>query len=282
MNVLTFDIEEWFHILDASSTRSARQWEDFESRIEDNVPRLLEFLAEANQKATFFCLGWIARKHPAIIREIDGQGHEIGSHSDMHQLVYTQRPDEFRSDLMSSLKTLEDLTGKKVRAYRAPGFSITEATPWAFEILSECGIEIDCSVFTAARSHGGYGRFPIHGPCYVERNGVLVKEFPVVHFKAGPFRIVFSGGGYFRITPYPLVRCMMKRSDYVMVYLHYRDFDYGQRMIEGLPIHRRFKSYVGIRGAFRKLQMLLADFEFVDLSSADRLVDWPAAEIVRV
>jgi polysaccharide deacetylase family protein (PEP-CTERM system associated) len=282
MNVLTFDIEEWFHILDTRSTLSRHQWEEFESRIEDNIPKILEFLAQTGQKATFFCLGWIAEKHPTIVRKIDDLGHEIGTHSDLHQLVYRQNPEEFRTDLLRSVKTLEDLTGKKVRAYRAPGFSITEATPWAFDILGECGIEIDCSIFTASRSHGGYGSFPLHGPCHIERNGGTIKEFPVNHYRAGPLRVVFSGGGYFRIMPYPLIRHMIRHSDYVMVYLHYRDFDYGQRVIEDLPLYRKFKSYVGIRGALGKLQRLLSDFEFVDLGTADRLVDWDNTETVRV
>jgi polysaccharide deacetylase family protein (PEP-CTERM system associated) len=281
MNVLTFDIEEWFHILDNRSTRSCLQWEGFESRIEANMPRLLDFLTGQGQKATFFCLGWIAEKHPAIVREIDGLGHEIGTHSHMHQLVYTQSREEFKTDLERSVKTLEDLTGKKVRSYRAPGFSITKQTPWAFDILRECGIEIDCSIFAARRAHGGYGDFSWRGPCRVNRGGETIKEFPLCPFDAGPFRIVFSGGGYFRIMPYGLIRLMMKRSDYAMVYLHYRDFDPGQRVLEDLPLHRRFKSYVGIKGAFRKLQKLLADFEFTDLRTAEGLVDWDNTPIVK-
>jgi polysaccharide deacetylase family protein (PEP-CTERM system associated) len=280
MNVLTFDLEEWFHILDSEHTHSDDQWTKFESRIEENLPGLLELLDRTQQPATFFCLGWIARKYPGVIREIDRMGHEIATHSDMHQLVYSQSPDQFRSDLMRSVKSLEDLTGKKVTAYRAPGFSITEKTPWAFDVLMECGIEIDCSVFTSARAHGGFDGFPMKTPCLIERNGARIKEFPLSHFKLGPLRIVFSGGGYFRIMPYPLIRHMMKRSTYVMVYLHYRDFDYGQGTIDGLPLYRRFKSYVGIRGALAKLSRLILEFRFVDVRTANSLVDWEEAGTV--
>jgi len=282
MNVLTFDIEEWFHILDNRSTRSCSEWERFESRIEANMPRLLDLLAGMEQKATFFCLGWIAEKHPAIVREIDGLGHEIGTHSHMHQLVYSQSRKEFKADLERSVKTLEDLTGKKVRSYRAPGFSITGKTPWAFETLCDFGIEVDCSIFAARRSHGGFGDFPWRGPCRIRSRGGMIKEFPVCPFEAGPFRVVFSGGGYFRIMPYGLIRRMMKRLDYTMVYLHYRDFDFGQRVIEDLPLHRKFKSYVGIRGAFRKLQNLLSEFEFTDLRTAEGLIDWESAPVMDV
>lgn len=282
MNILTFDIEEWFHILDSEHTDSDRQWENFESRIEDNLAGLLELLEGVGQPATFFCLGWIARKYPGVIKEIDRLGHEIGTHSDLHQLVYTQSPDQFRRDLESSVRCLEDLTGKKITAYRAPGFSITEQTPWAFDVLMECGIEIDCSVFTSNRAHGGFTSFPLKTPCRIERNGSSIKEFPLSHYSVGPLRVVYSGGGYFRIMPYPVIRHMMKRSSYVMVYLHYRDFDYGQGMIDGLPLHRRFKSYVGIKGALAKLRRLITDFPFVDVRTADSLMDWDKAETVRL
>jgi peptidoglycan/xylan/chitin deacetylase (PgdA/CDA1 family) len=200
----------------------------------------------------------------------------------MHQLVYTQSREGFKADLERSVKTLEDLTGKKVRSYRAPGFSITRRTPWAFDILCECGIEVDCSIFAARRSHGGYGAFPRRGPCIMNLGERTIREFPVCPFGAGPFRFVFSGGGYFRITPYALIRHMMKRSDYVMVYLHYRDFDFGQRVIEDLPVHRKFKSYVGIKGAFRKLERLLSEFEFTDLRTAEGLIDWDTAPVLDI
>jgi polysaccharide deacetylase family protein (PEP-CTERM system associated) len=282
MRILTFDVEEWFHILDSEHTGSDRQWAGFDSRIEENLPRLLEFLDEAHQPATFFCLGWIARKYPGVIKEIDRRGHEIGTHSDMHQLVYTQSPAEFRTDLEHSVKSIEDLTGKRIRAYRAPGFSITEKTPWAFDVLMECGIEIDCSVFAAVRAHGGFATFPQKVPCRIERNGSSIKEFPLGYYSMGFLRLIFSGGGYFRLIPYSMIRHFMKRSPYVMVYLHYRDFDCGQGRIQGLPFHRRFKSYVGIRGAFQKLRRLISEFEFVDLGTADTLTDWDRVDTVRL
>ena len=121
MNVLTFDIEEWFHILDNRSTQSCSDWEEFESRIEANMPRLLELLAGRKQKATFFFLGWIAERHPAMVKEIDRLGHEIGTHSHMHQLVYTQSREEFKADLLqkkviliSSLKLSTRIEGSAV------------------------------------------------------------------------------------------------------------------------------------------------------------------------
>jgi polysaccharide deacetylase family protein (PEP-CTERM system associated) len=277
MNILTFDIEEWFHILDHETTESSRGWEDFESRIHANMDRLFEFLTGHDQKATFFCLGWVCEKYPEVVRAIARLGFEIGTHSDLHCLVYKQTRDIFRKDLENSIKRLEDVTGQRVTSYRAPGFSLTEHTPWAFEVLAESGIETDCSVFTAPRAHGGFRDFPFPGPCWIESGGLRLKEFPVGHLQVGPLRIAFSGGGYLRILPYPVLRWIMKRTGYVMVYLHYRDFDSGQAVIRELPPHRRFKSYVGIKGTFRKLERLIADFEFIDLRTAAAMVDWQTA-----
>ncbi|MBN4062523.1 polysaccharide deacetylase family protein, partial [Bacteroidales bacterium AH-315-I05] len=152
MKVLTFDIEEWFHILDEPSTKTEKQWENYESRIHLNVDRILELLETKKQKATFFCLGWIAKKYPEVIRKIDDMGYEIATHSNLHQLVYEQTREEFKTDLENSIKLIEDITGKKIRVYRAPGFSIKEENKWAFEVLIENGIEVDCSIFPAERS----------------------------------------------------------------------------------------------------------------------------------
>jgi peptidoglycan/xylan/chitin deacetylase (PgdA/CDA1 family) len=124
MNILTFDIEEWFHILDNESTKTINQWKNYEVRIHSNMERIFLLLEKHNQKATFFCLGWIAETYPEIIRKIVNRGYELGSHTRMHQLIYKQTPKEFASDLNFSVKTLEDITGQKVKYFRAPGFSI--------------------------------------------------------------------------------------------------------------------------------------------------------------
>jgi polysaccharide deacetylase family protein (PEP-CTERM system associated) len=282
MNILTFDVEEWFHILDHEATRSKAQWAGFEGRIQGNLDRLLCLLQDKEQKATLFCLGWVARQYPQVVKQIDSLGYQIGTHSDMHQLVYMQKRDDFKRDLERSIKTLEDLTGKRVTVYRAPGFSITRHTPWAFDTLADCGIEIDCSIFPSSRAHGGYKEFPFHRPCFIEREGIRIKEFPASYYRVLGRKVVFSGGGYFRITPYSLIRHMMRRSDYIMVYLHCRDFDRGQAIIGDLSLLRRFKSYVGIKGAFRKLKAMLSDFPFVDLRTADSLIDWDSARTISI
>jgi peptidoglycan-N-acetylglucosamine deacetylase len=282
MKILTFDIEEWFHILDTDATRTEDTWAGYGSRIHPNVDRILDALSGGRHRATFFCLGWIAKKHPDIIRKIDKEGYEIASHSSLHQLVYEQGPKVFRRDVEDSVRMIQDVTGKKVSIYRAPGFSVGSATPWAFEILAECGIKIDCSVFPARHGHGGFREFGHARPALISVNGKSLMEFPInLYFLAGK-SVIFSGGGYFRLLPYPLVAGLFKRSDYCMTYFHPRDFDTQQPVIKGLPQHRKFKSYYGLKGAFAKFKKLLEDFDFTDVSSAAGTVEWEKVPVVHL
>ena len=254
MNILTFDIEEWFHILDNNSTKTEADWAKYPSRIHENMERIFQLLEETNQQATFFCLGWVARKHPDIIRSIANRGYEIATHSDLHQLAYEQSRSEFKNDLETSIKALEDITGKKIRAYRAPGFSIKQENKWVFEVLIENGIEVDCSVFPAKRSHGGFEQFGVAEPCWIDIDGYRLKEFPINTVNGLGKSLIFSGGGYFRLIPYPILQQLTKRSNYVMTYFHPRDFDANQPMIEELSRLRKFKSYYGLSGCLDKLK----------------------------
>ena len=280
MNILTFDVEDWFHVLDNPATKGEKQWMQLESRIHQNMDKILNLLEKNNQKATFFSMGWVARKYPEILKKIDSLGYEIASHSDMHQLAYEFNREEFRQDLDISIKSIEDITGKKVRAYRAPGFSLIQENKWVFEELINNGIEIDCSVFPAQRAHGGFEEFGYAEPAYIEVDGAKIKEFPINIYPLFGKNIIFSGGGYFRLIPYPLMKHFMKKSNYVMTYLHPRDFDYEQPMIEGLSTFRKFKSYVGLKGSYDKLEKLINDFKFVDLEEVDSTMDWSKAKTI--
>ena len=282
MNILTFDIEEWFHILDNNSTKTEMDWAKYPSRIHENMERIFQLLEETNQQATFFCLGWVARKHPDIIRSIANRGYEIATHSDLHQLAYEQNRKEFKNDLETSINALEDITGKKIRAYRAPGFSIKQENKWVFEVLIENGIEVDCSVFPAKRSHGGFEQFGVAEPCWIDIDGHRLKEFPINTVNGLGKSLIFSGGGYFRLIPYPILQQLTKRSNYVMTYFHPRDFDANQPMIEELSRLRKFKSYYGLSGCLDKLKKLMTDFPFIDLANAEQLVNWDEAKIVKI
>lgn len=274
MNILTFDIEEWFNILDNDSTKTEKEWSNFEYRLDANADRIFDLLDKHNQNATFFCLGWVARKFPHIVKKINSLGYEVATHSDLHQLAYEQNQREFREDLQKSIYSIEELTGTKVTSYRAPGFSIKKENRWVFDILIDEGIEIDCSVFPAKRAHGGFEEFGYARPSLINSNGKHLKEFPINLYPILGKNIIFSGGGYFRLVPYPVLKKFMNNSDYVMTYLHPRDFDYTQPMIKNLSLVRKFKSYYGLKGAMNKLEHLITDYKFIDLREANAKVDW--------
>lgn len=282
MNILTFDIEEWFHILDNDSTKTEKDWAKYEYRLDANMDRIFELLQKNNQKATFFCLGWIAREFPHVLKKIDDMGFEVATHSDMHQLAYEHNKKEFVNDLEKSIKSIEDVIAKKVITYRAPGFSIIESNKWVFEELVKQGIKIDCSVFPAKRAHGGFVSYNQAKPSLIEIEGITLKEFPINLFKIGPTKLIFSGGGYFRIFPYFLLKAMMKKSNYVMTYFHPRDFDFNQPIIKELNGMRKFKSYVGLKKSLLKLDRLIHDFDFIDLETADSIIDWNTVPIIKL
>lgn len=280
MKILSFDIEEWFHILDHDSINEVTKWNSFESRIHNNLDRILGILKENNTSATFFIIGWIGVKYPDIVKRIQECGYEIGSHSHMHQLAYNQSLNDFRDDLTRSINVLEDITGKKIKYYRAPGFSITEENSWALEVLIENGIEVDCSIFPASRAHGGMPSFGTATPSIIDFQGIQIKELPINTYPFWGNSIIFSGGGYFRILPYPLLKYLTRRSDYLMSYFHPRDFDFSQPKIKDLSLPRKFKSYVGLKSAERKFIKWINDFNFLDIREAIASIDWEKVEIV--
>lgn len=281
MNILTFDTEEWFHLLDNDSTRSEQQWIHYEKRIEGNVGRLMDILDSTNTKATFFIIGWVAKQYPALVRRI-AERFQIGSHTMNHQLVWQQGAQAFRDDVEESIKRLEDISGKKVECFRAPGFSIRESETWAFETLAEFGILYDSSVFPAHHAHGGMPSYMGYGPALICGNGFEVKEFPITYKTVMGKHLVFSGGGYFRLFPYRCIRKWTRESPYLMSYIHPRDLDPAQPMIKELSLFRRFKSYYGLAGAESKLRRWLTDFDFVDLQTAAERIDWGKVERMEV
>ena len=282
MNILTFDIEEWFHILDNQSTEDISKWDNFEYRLDNNLEKILNLLEKKKKKATFFCLGWIAKKYPYLIQKIDNAGYEIGSHSNHHILAYKQNRIDFKEDLKNSINTLEEITNKKVKYYRAPGFSIKDSNIWIFDELISNGIEIDCSIFPSRRSHGGFPNFPSNIPSYINRKGKLIKEFPINTISLFGNTFIFSGGGYFRLLPYIVIKNLIKDSNYVMTYFHPRDIDKNQPTIKDLSIYRKFKSYIGLKSCFKKLDKLLSEFDFIDLQEANKKINWKKSPIIKL
>ena len=280
MNILTFDIEDWYN---CDFISGDFDWDKHEVRIYDSVRRILDELDRRNLKGTFFCLGWLAENHPTIIREIADRGHEVGCHSYQHELSHRFTPEEFISDTTKEKSLIEGVIGKPVRLFRAPGFSITKNNTWALRALADMGFEYDCSIFPAAHDYGGMPSYGEGMPKLIDlEDGRFIKEFPInIHQVAGK-NLVFSGGGFFRLFPYWLIKSWAKKTDYMMTYFHPRDFDAGQPVVPNLPLMRRFKSYVGIKGAFKKFQHLLNDFTFVNVSEADKLIDWDSVPALKL
>jgi polysaccharide deacetylase family protein (PEP-CTERM system associated) len=282
MYILSFDIEEWFHILDNDSTKTEKEWNNFESRIHEGVDRILNLLQEKNKRATFFVLGWVAQKYPEVVKKIDSLGYEVATHSHMHQLAYEQTPTEFEDDLKRSIDAIGEAINKQVTTYRAPGFSFKSENRWVFDILAKNKIEVDCSIFPANRAHGGFSQYGVAEPSIIDTGSSRLKEFPINLHKIFSKNLVFSGGGYFRLLPYFMIKSMTKQADYVITYFHPRDFDANQPMIEDLPLIRKFKSYYGIKGAYNKLSQYLDDFDFIDIQTAIKQVNWDSVKIVKV
>ena len=280
MNILTFDIEDWYN---CDFITPDFNWDKYEVRIYEGVGRILDELGRRSLKATFFCLGWMAEKHPDVIREIHSQEHHIGCHSYQHELSFRFDREGFKKDTEKAKKLIEKVIGVPISAFRAPGFSITEKNIWAFDVLTELGFEYDCSIFPAAHDYGGFSSYGQVEPAILDLpNGTQLKEFPISVQSVLGHKLVYSGGGFFRFFPYSLIKHWASHSSYVMTYFHPRDFDPDQPIIDSLPALRKFKSYVGLSKAFHKFQRLLNDFEFVSVEEADKLIDWNTVRVLKL
>ena len=280
MKILTFDIEDWFHILHKYPDDILDKWDNYDVRIHNSMDKIFQALSNHDVKATFFVVGYIARKHPEIIKRIHELGYEVAAHSDMHKVAYFQDRSKFKQDLSKCMNSIQDITGEKVISYRAPGFSIIKQNVWAFEVLNELGIEYDASIFPAQREDGGFDDFSESTPLIVKYNGVSMKEFPMSTDAFMGKKFVATGGGYFRFFPYWMIKKLVTNADYTMTYFHPRDFDPKQPILEGLSLKRKFKSYYNLSSSYPKLNQLLNDFDFIDMREASQLVDWNNVPIV--
>lgn len=219
MHILSFDIEEWYlEMMDANRPEKFREFDHL-------LDHILEMLEQTGSSATFFCLGKIASHYPDVVRKIMAQGHEIGSHSDLHMWVNKMTEQEFREDTHRAVAALEDVTGTKIKSFRAPAFSIGDSNKWAFEVLAENGIENDASIFPGVRDFGGFPDFKEQSPCIIEHNGIRINEYPIpmASLPIVGKEVAFSGGGYFRLFPYWFINSNMNKRDYTMSYFHIED-----------------------------------------------------------
>jgi polysaccharide deacetylase family protein (PEP-CTERM system associated) len=282
LNALSFDIEDWFHLVDIEAVADPATWAGFPTLVVDRTRFILKALDEHSTRATFFVLGWIAERYPEVVREIAAAGHEVASHGSMHVPVWKQSREEFRADVQRSMDAIARAGGGLVRGYRAPSFSIIPGGEWAFDVLAELGLSYDASLFPAPRGHGGHpcpdGPHTITAP-----SGAKIAELPMSIGRIGPARVPYSGGGYLRLLPLWLIRRSVGRTNRAgrpaVTYLHPRDFaPDGPRV--PMPLHRRFKCYVGLGTTERKLRALLREYRWGTCAEVLGLVSpMPAASI---
>lgn len=289
MNILTFDIEEWY--LEKMKTGRAEKFAEFDSYLDE----ILNKLDVRDIKATFFCVGEMGRLFPEIVRRIDERGHEIGCHSNVHSWLNKMTVDECREDTRIAVDSLEQCLGKKILSYRAPAFSIGENNKWAFEVLVENGIERDASVFPAKRDFGGFANFGQLVPSVIDINGIKIKEFPIPMVSFFGKQVAYSGGGYFRFFPLSFVKKQIKTNDYVMTYFHIGDLisetsgvmsrdAYEAYFKEPGTIKARYMRYLkgnlGKKGALDKLFHLIDSEIFVGIDHASNSINWENSPIV--
>lgn len=292
MNILSFDIEEWYIEKKFSGGRHER-YQEFDRYLK----MILDTLDKIDTKATFFCLGKIATDFPEVIRAISEKGHEIGCHSNEHLWLTKMSPEQLKKDTHDAISALEDVCGKKVVSYRSPAFSIGQNNKWAFEILAEEGIERDASIFPAQRDFGGFASFPTDNPTKISYNGITLKEFPICLTKLMGKEIAYSGGGYFRFFPLKFIQNRIDESQYIMTYFHIGDLLHNNGGIMSRKeyetyfkepgtfknrLTRYIKSNLGTKSAFDKMSKLIENNTFISLEKADSLINWDNVKTIQL
>lgn len=263
-HVLSFDVEEHFQVAAFWSVARRREWDQLTSRVERNTRKIADLLSEHSTKATFFVLGWVAERHPDLVKDLAQQGHEIASHGYGHELVHTQTPPQFREDVRRSKQILEDLIGRPVMGYRAPSFSITSRTKWAISVLIEEGYRYDSSIFPII--HDRYGMPGAQPHCHqLMTPSGPIWEVPPATVRIACTRFPVAGGGYFRFFPYPVLRMLLRKAEAelgsLVMYLHPWEIDPEQPRMRGSRLSQ-FRHYLNLEKTERRLICLLSDFRF--------------------
>jgi polysaccharide deacetylase family protein (PEP-CTERM system associated) len=270
--MISFDVEDWFQVENLKAKIDRNSWDGRELRVERNMDRILQTLSDHQTRATFFVLGWIAKRCPALIKRIAQQGHEIASHGQNHYLLGELSPETFCNDIASSTALLEDLTGQKMMGFRAPSFSITD---WAIPLLKKAGFLYDSSYFHNPY-HSRYGKLTVPprlpGQCSsiipLEENFYEV-ALPSLSFMGG--NIPWGGGGYFRLYPFFIfcagVKRILKEQGDFLFYMHPWEIDPGQPRISGIKKSYAFRHYYGLSKTEGKLSRLLEQFQFVPIQT---------------
>ena len=274
-NALTVDVEDYFQVQALAGTIDRAAWENWPRRVEANTARLLDMFAASGVHATFFTLGWVAERHGGLVRRIVAEGHELASHGYGHELIDRIGEAAFRADVSRARAVLEDAGGVAVAGYRAPTFSLGTRTPWAHTILAEAGYRYSSSIYPIR--HDLYGSPDAPRAPYPAAGGALW-ELPMTTLRLKGRNLPISGGGWFRLLPYPLYRLGLRRhlsdgNGPAIFYTHPWEIDPGQPHVAGLGWRSRVRHYTGLAAAERRLRRLLAEFRWdrMDRVFADRL-----------
>jgi polysaccharide deacetylase family protein (PEP-CTERM system associated) len=265
VNAISIDVEDYFHVSVFDGIVPRREWERMESRVVANTTRLLDLFDEFSVRSTFFVLGWVADRHPELVRTIAARGHEVASHGYAHRLIYDQTPSAFRDDVRRAKQLLEDAAGRRVVGYRAPSYSITPRSLWALDVLVEEGYEYDSSIFPIRHDRYGIAVSGRH-PYTIEREVGRLVEVPGSTTKFGPLNLPVAGGGYFRILPYWWTKWGIDRvnrleSRPAIFYLHPWEIDPDQPRLDAGRLGR-FRHYRNLDQTESRLRQLLTDFRF--------------------
>ena len=262
-NAMTVDVEDYFQVSAFAPYIARERWESMPCRVESNVDRILALLDDERTKATFFTLGWIAERYPAMVNRIVADGHELASHGWGHHRVSDQKPHEFREDIIRSKTLLEDISGQAVLGYRAPSFSIGRHNQWALDVLEEAGYRYSSSIYPVRHDHYGMPDAPRFAYYPRGSNGVL--ELPITTLRLFSQNIPAGGGGYFRLWPYPVSRWFLKRLNRLerrsaIFYFHPWEIDHQQPRQEAISMKTRFRHYYNLHRMEDRIKALTRDF----------------------
>ena len=269
-NALSVDVEDWFQVGAFETVIDRKDWDSLECRVERNTDAVLALFDDAGIKGTFFTLGWVADRYPALMRRIIDAGHEIASHGYGHDRVFTFTPKQFADDLERSRKLIEDTSGALVTGYRAPSFSIDQRTPWAHEILAEQGYTYSSSVAPVKHDHYGWADAPRFAFRPVAGSDFL--EVPVTTAQIGSKRLAAGGGGFFRLLPYAFSKWAIRQVNEdaqrpAIIYFHPWEIDPDQPRVANAPIKSKLRHYTKLDVMAEKLRRLPQDFQWERLDA---------------
>lgn len=282
-NAFTVDVEEHFQVAALKDAISVKSWPEQQSRVERNTNRILEILANHNVKGTFFVLGWVAERKPALLKLIVSAGHELACHGQSHQLVYDQDVSVFREETLRAKKTLEDISGVAVTGYRAASYSITSRSIWALDLIAEAGFKYDSSIVPTRHDLYGIAGAPPFPYRIRLSGGRELTEFPPSTIRIGGQQVPIGGGGYFRIFPYWFSRwglssIVRTHNQPFSFYIHPWEIDAEQPRVE-TNWRSSFRHYYNLDKCEARLQRLLADFKFSTMRSILDKLDLPIHDL---